>query len=625
MSEYRGMQLRRRDASTFDPTDRIAQMRWWSNVDRGLTTSGGNFASLLDLSGNGHSGLPVAGKNLPAIVGSDTTLGNKASLQWIRDGVGQPILVAGVDLTPPFTLYYAGYLDTDQGVYQTLFMGSTLPVGNFPFLWTTANNPNDLLYMDATNEITTSIVLAGSAFILTAIFNVSGAQSGVARNSETLDATRDLGASGASGFVLGTDRTYSNICHGRFGEAIILNGVDTKAQQRDMIGYLQGRYPQPIDFDPPGTLFRAKYSVNLVGGLSVPAEPLASMISASGAARIYTRWRGAFAEFARADWIWGQYNSGAGPFVEKTVDDTVTVTAGGVTYASEIALTFDAAHETEVFAVLGGGAPPSLFFRLDGTAGAWIPIPIVGSAMAAITSPSGTVNQGKDPSTGYVQGTWHEVNAFTDGAYPAGVLPHTYPAGVIVLIGDQLGFTPMTGGWPAFMLRDCTKAYPLLRCALGSNTASSYQQMNTGRSAVSALFSGATGAQNVVIVGGGARGAIVFNGRTPAQAYSDLQTLCTNLRTDGATKILVGTITSQGSLSDADRATFNGLCTGGGLAGYADGVIDWAANATLGASGANSNTTYFMNSGVGSGLGLTQQGARIAGPIAAAALSAVLV
>jgi hypothetical protein len=621
MSLYRGIKLRQRDLTTFDPTDRIASMIGWWQVERGLVTSGGNFASLTDLSGNGHPGLPVAGKNLPAISASDSQLGNKPSIGWSKDGVGQPVLFAGVVLHVPFTVYMAAYMGSDVGVVQIIFDGTAGAVSNYPRLYTYAGGPPDSLVMNGTNQLLTGINLTSSAFALCAIFDSSGQLSGASKNSETLDATLDLGNVGSTGFVLGIDRSYTPVYawDGRMAELIIMAGRDTKAQTSDVLSYLQGRYPVPIDFDPPGNLYREKFAIALDANPSFyPVRGLAQMVSPLGAVRLHTRFTPSATFQGHIEYEWAQHNSGAGPQLTRAVDGTLTVTSGSVAYSTELGCPQDTAHDVEFFCAVGGGVVPELAWRCDGAGGAWLPLPLVGAAaMAAITA-SGNVNLGGDASGNSIVGTFRETVAFTDGAGPAGYLKKSYPAGVLAILGGVQGTAAEAGAWPQLALAATTKAYPKPRMP-GTVTTATYETLNTAVATYTALVVGGS-TLNVAIVAGGGYGSLYIASDSAATAYAALQTLCTSLRSGGFNKVIVMTVPPATGLTDATRLSLNtsinaSLVSGG----YADAVCDWAADATIGATGAYSNATYFSSSRA-----FTLKGGRIAAALAATTLNAVL-
>jgi hypothetical protein len=621
MSLARGLKMRQGDLSTFDPTDRLGSMIGWWQVERGLVKSGSAFASLTDLSGNGHPGLPVAGKNLPAIVAADAALGNKPSIGFSKDGTGQPVLFAGVVLHVPFTVYLAAYMGSDVGAVQIVFDGAAGAVGNYPRLYTYAGGPPDSLVMIGTNQLLTGINLTASAFALCAIFDSSGNLSGASKNSETLDATLDLGNMGATGFVVGIDRSYTPVYawDGRMAELIIMAGRDTKTQARDMLGYLQGRYPFAIDFDPPGNLYREKFALALDANPSFyPVRGLAQMVTPLGAVRLYTRFTPSATFPGHIEYEWAQHNAGAGPQLTHAADGTLTVTSGGVSYATELGCPQDTAHDVEYFCAVGGGVVPELAWRCDGPGGAWLPLPLVGAAaMAAITA-SGNINLGGDASGNSVVGTFRETVAFTDGAGPAGYLKKSYPAGVLAILGGVHGTAAEAGAWPQIALAATTKAYPRPRMP-GTVTTATYETLNTAVATYTALVVGGS-TLNVAIVAGGGYGSIFIAGDSAATAYSALQTLCTSLRAGGFNTILVMTVPPATGLTDATRLALNASIDASLVSGgYADAVCDWAADATIGATGVYSNATYFSSSRA-----FTLKGGRIAGALAAATLNAVL-
>lgn len=104
----------------------------------------------------------------------------------------------------------------------------------------------------------------------------------------------------------------------------------------------------------------------------------------------------------------------------------------------------------------------------------------------------------------------------------------------------------------------------------------------------------ATG-KKVLAVVGAASNSIVVQGRTPAQAYADLVAYCLAAKSAvSGLKIVVQTITPRTGLSNSDRGTLNTLIRdGAGVDGF-DYVADVASDATIGADGANTNTTYYL-------------------------------
>lgn len=610
--------IRRRGSSNFDPTDRLSALRGWWSVSRGLVTSSGLFASLTDLSGNGHDGVSPAGQNKPTLVAASANIGNKPTLRVQRDGTGQGIYFAGVVNTLPFSVYVAMYIGANVGVNQFVLDGA-----NVWRAYTYPGGPPDTLVQIGANQALTGINLTSSAFALTLIFNASGSLSGAAKSSEVLDYTLDLGTyTPTVGLYFGIDRgkTPTYALDGELAELVIVAGVDTQQQQHDMLSYFQGEYGFGVDFTPPGTLFRSKYAVNLNSSPTAFTTPaLTPMVSPAGALRVYTRFSpSAATSGTRAQVMWAQHNSGAGPEAVMNIDGTITVTSGSVSYTSEVSLSYDTAHDVEVFAAVAGGTLPELAYRVDGAGGAWLPIPLPGAAaMTALSSPSGNLSLGGATSFNSVNGIFREAVAFTDGAQPLGYRAPTYAAGVVAVVGNIMGETIDAGPWPALALRDVTKAKPKLR-VVGLLT-DSYEAINTRRaSAIDPLL--VSGGQNVLVVAGGAQYSVSSVGDTAAAAFAALQTLCTNAHAAGWTKIIVCTSPPLGSFTDATRVSLNSLITGGGLAGYADAIADVASDATIGATGANTNTTYFR----GNQSGLTLAGARKFAPYVATALQSVL-
>jgi len=618
---YGSALVRRRGASNFDPTERIAQMRLWASTTLGLVTSSGAFAQLTDISGLGHHGVPVAGKNLPAVIASSPGMGNKRVLRFTRDGVGMPIYFAGVNMAPPLTIYIAMAMGAGVGLFQ-IFLDAA--PSSAPRLYTYPGGPPDTLVQIGTNQALTGIDLTGSTFGLIATFNTNGNLSGAGKSSEVLDYTLDLGSYGAtaSGVYFGQDRlgTASYALDGDLAEIIIVDGIDSRAQMHDMLSYFQGQYGFGVDLSPPGTLFRAKYAVNLNSTpANYPVQSITPLVTPAGALRLYTRFTPQIVTSGgRNQFIWAQHNSGNGPELRESTDGVLVLTSGGVSYTTEMAIPYDLAHDVEIFSAVAGGALPELAIRIDGPGGAWMPLPLPGaSTMAALSSPSGNVNLGGDASGNSVAAIFREVIAFTDGAQPVGVHTPTYAAGVIAIVGDIQGQTSDNGQWPQLALLSVTKAHPVPR-VLGLAT-DSYEGIHARRSsALDPLI--VSGGTNILIIANAGHYSIASVGDSAAAAFSALQTLCAAAHTAGWNKIVVCTILPSTGLTDATRTALNALITGGGLSGYADAVADVASDSTMGATSAHTNTTYYKSNQAG----LTLAGGRLFAPYVATALTAVL-
>jgi hypothetical protein len=614
--------MRRRAVSAFSPASRMPELRGWWQVDRSLTKTAGAFASLVDLTPLNHPGLPVTGKNLPAIIAQAPGVGNKGVLRFSRDGVGQPIQFAGVNMLPPLTVYIVMTMGAQAGVNQVFFDSA----GSAPRLYTYPGGPPDTLVQIGGGQSLTGINLTSSSAALTAIFNVAGALSGAAKSSEVLDYQLDIGPAygTAVGFTFGIDKAFTPAyaLDGDLAEIVIVTGVDTQAQQRDFLSYFQGEYGLGVDFTPPGTRVRMKYAINLTSSPATYANtPLAPLVTPAGALRIYTRFSAQYAPVAdvpgRNQILWAQYNAGAGPEAFETVDGQITAKSASVTVTSEMTIPYTAGQDVETFVAVGGGAVPEMAYRCDGPGGAWLPVPLPGAAVqAAITVTTGVVNLGGDPSGTAVAGVWRELVAFTDGAQPVGYKKPTYAAGVVAIVGDVCGQPSLAGGWPLLAYRDIMKAVPIPRL-VGMST-DGYEDIHARRVAgIDPLL--VAGGQNILVIAGGGRYSIVGRTDTAAAAFSALQTLCTAARAAGW-KVLVTTILPSTSLTDATRVALNTSITGAGFVGtYADAVADVAGNATIGAAGANTGTSYMTTN-----IGLLLRGGRIYGSIVAPVLAGLL-
>jgi lysophospholipase L1-like esterase len=85
-------------------------------------------------------------------------------------------------------------------------------------------------------------------------------------------------------------------------------------------------------------------------------------------------------------------------------------------------------------------------------------------------------------------------------------------------------------------------------------------------------------------------------GRTPAQVYADLQSYCGSVRAGGG-YVIVSTLlprTSYGSSTVVDFATFN-TNVQTNWASFADGFVDYAAHPIMGAGGAASNLSLYLD------------------------------
>jgi lysophospholipase L1-like esterase len=79
--------------------------------------------------------------------------------------------------------------------------------------------------------------------------------------------------------------------------------------------------------------------------------------------------------------------------------------------------------------------------------------------------------------------------------------------------------------------------------------------------------------------------------KTGAQAFTSLLSLCSTLRTAGAAKIAVVTMLPRGAGSETERQNLNNAIRADGLAHF-DAVAD-VETLSMGAAGANSNTTWY--------------------------------
>lgn len=94
---------------------------------------------------------------------------------------------------------------------------------------------------------------------------------------------------------------------------------------------------------------------------------------------------------------------------------------------------------------------------------------------------------------------------------------------------------------------------------------------------------------NIAVILGGTND--LFTGSTAAQTYSLIQQFAQHQRSLGF-KVLVGTLPSAVTI-DTDRQTVNTYIRAGWQT-FADGLVDFASNANIGAAAAYTNATYFQ-------------------------------
>ncbi len=99
---------------------------------------------------------------------------------------------------------------------------------------------------------------------------------------------------------------------------------------------------------------------------------------------------------------------------------------------------------------------------------------------------------------------------------------------------------------------------------------------------------------NVAMVWGGTND-IAVAGASPQDTYSYLSSFCHRLQSQGQ-RVIVATMISRNG-HDTAKNTLNGYIRAGWTT-FADALADVAANASIGADGAYSNTTYFAGDGV---------------------------
>jgi lysophospholipase L1-like esterase len=102
------------------------------------------------------------------------------------------------------------------------------------------------------------------------------------------------------------------------------------------------------------------------------------------------------------------------------------------------------------------------------------------------------------------------------------------------------------------------------------------------------------GGLNIAVVWGGIND-LASLGASPEDTYSRLRAFCGRLRSLGW-RVVVCTLVSRVTY-DTQRATCNGYVRGNWPL-FADALADLGANASIGAAGAHSNTTYFQGDGI---------------------------
>lgn len=110
-----------------------------------------------------------------------------------------------------------------------------------------------------------------------------------------------------------------------------------------------------------------------------------------------------------------------------------------------------------------------------------------------------------------------------------------------------------------------------------------------------AVLSRYTGDRRVTFVFKGTND-MCLAGRTPVQLYADLQSYCASVRSGGGL-VVVATLlprTAYGPSSAANFDTYNADVRAN-WATFADGFVDYASHPIMGAAGAASNTTLYLD------------------------------
>jgi lysophospholipase L1-like esterase len=113
---------------------------------------------------------------------------------------------------------------------------------------------------------------------------------------------------------------------------------------------------------------------------------------------------------------------------------------------------------------------------------------------------------------------------------------------------------------------------------------------------------------------------LTLSGRTAAQIYADVQSICNSLRADGA-KVVASTILATASWNGTQQTTRNTLNQSirDNWASFADGLCDFAADPVMGPQAAASNATLFPD-----GLHPSSLGHQNMAVLAAASINALL-
>ncbi len=194
------------------------------------------------------------------------------------------------------------------------------------------------------------------------------------------------------------------------------------------------------------------------------------------------------------------------------------------------------------------------------------------------------------------------------------------PASRLIVVGDSIAATstvaasPRYWGWPRMASR-----------ALGAHHF--YNVAGGGQKVVDQLAVYASQVGNIVTAYSGSRVVLVAYGtndltaaRTDAQILADLQSYCALIRADGG-KAVVATIlpaTGHNSTMQGYRTSINASLRAN-WATFADGLCDFAGDATMGPQAAASNAALYQD-----GLHPTRAGHALLAPIATAAVTGLI-
>jgi lysophospholipase L1-like esterase len=167
----------------------------------------------------------------------------------------------------------------------------------------------------------------------------------------------------------------------------------------------------------------------------------------------------------------------------------------------------------------------------------------------------------------------------------------------VVFVGDSLtaggpGIQPVSHCYPWHLCQQYGGSFKPLLIATPGQTIGQQQTLVTQQVVPLDLTPFAT---NVAVVCAGSND--LWEGGTAADAASGIAGLCGSLRSAGF-KVIVATITPRSAVTTSQQVTLSTAISAtnaairSGYAAYADGLVDWAADARL---SDYTNTTYFAD------------------------------